>query len=259
MRDIPLTVLRGGINRLRTKGGARSDSLYDLHNGYLTTEGTARNRPGTLRHALLPQTTRGLCSLGGQLHVFSHQVEVVPDGYVNHVLVHPDTVPENIRTLHKIHFAKPFLGFLYVAAEFDDGAVYHFWLQSDGMWQPNTVYQIGDVIEPSTPNGLAYRAVRLSAANPAWAARTPRAIGDKIEPTVPNGFYYEVVDVIGDNPASGDTEPTWPTQEGAQITEDTEGVPSGTASPAPGPGTTPTSGVVNRYGFFDIDLSRVQL
>lgn len=248
IREENLTVLRGGINRLRVKGGARKDSLYDLLNGYLTTEGTAKSRPGTLRIAELPSTTKGLCAFQDSLHVFSHQEETLPDPFVNHILFHPENTPELVHEISVIHFSQPFLGFLYVVAEFDDEQIFHFWLQLDGEWQANTIYRVGDVIEPTTPNGLAYRATRIGAANPLWAPRVPRAVGDRVEPTVANGFYFEVVDTIGANPASGDVEPIWPTEEGAQVSEDTEGVISGDAQAAEDPSNTPSSGVIERYG-----------
>jgi hypothetical protein len=44
MRDIPLTAIKGGINRTRTKGGARADTLYDLLNVYVTEDGTVQAR-----------------------------------------------------------------------------------------------------------------------------------------------------------------------------------------------------------------------
>jgi hypothetical protein len=44
MRPVPVTTLRGGINRLRTKGGARADELYDLLNGYVDQAGGISNR-----------------------------------------------------------------------------------------------------------------------------------------------------------------------------------------------------------------------
>lgn len=253
MRDAPLTVLKGGINRNRTKGNARADHLYDLVNAYLTSEGTAKSRPGTIRDAELPSTTKGLCAFQSLLHVFSHQSESVPDGYVNHILEHPDNTPELTHTLTKIHFAKPFLGFLYVAAEFDDGQVFHFWLQSDGAWEANKTYQIGDVTEPTTANGLTYRATRMGGANPLWSARSPRQIGDRVEPTAANGFYYEIVAVVGANPASGDVEPNWPTEEGAQISEDTEGVAGGSSAVPTNPGSRPSSGITDRYGDGQLD------
>ena len=244
-----LTVLRGGINRLRTKGSARNDSLYDLVNGHLTADGTAKARPGTLRDARLPSTTKGLCAFEGALHVFSHQGEDLPDGYVNHVLAHPGNTAEVTHTLSKIHFSKPFLGFLYVVAEFDDGQIFHFWLQSDGTWQASTIYQIGDVTSPTTSNGFTYRATRLGAANPLWSPRQPRQVGDRVEPTTANGFYFEVVEVVGANPASGDTEPNWPTEEGAFVSEDTEGVIGGSVDVPSLPSyDLPSSGVVDRYG-----------
>lgn len=248
IREENLTVLRGGINRLRVKGNARKDSLYDLLNGYLTTEGTAASRPGTLRSAELPSTTKGLCAFRDALHVFSHQAEVLPAPYVNHILFHPDNTPETVFTVSTIHFAQPFLGFLYVVAEFDDGQIFHFWLQNDGEWEANKIYRVGDVIEPTVPNGLTYRATRIGAPYPLWAPQVPRTVGERVEPTVANGFYFEVVDVIGDNPASGTVEPNWPTEEGAQVSEDTEGVLSGDAQAAEDAQNQPSSGVTERYG-----------
>lgn len=249
VRDIPLTVLKGGINRLRVKGKARADSLYDLHNGHLTTDGTAQSRPGTVRVASLPDTTRGLCAFRNLLHVFSHQTETVPDGFVNNILFHPENTPELVHTIVTIHFAQPFLGFLYVAAEFDDGQIFHFWVQSDGEWTANTIYHMGDVFEPTTPNGLRYRATRLGPPNPVWAPRVPRTVGDRVEPTEASGFYFEVVDTVGANPASGDVEPTWPTEEGGLVMEDTEGVLSGNPSVPPVDSfDVPSSGVIDRYG-----------
>jgi hypothetical protein len=248
MRDIPLTTIKGGINRTRTKGGARADSLYDLLNAYVTEDGTIVSRPGTFRVANLPSTTRGLVNFDGTLNVFSHQTELVPGGYTCHVLSHPDSTPELTYTLDTIHFAAPFLGFLYVVAEFSNADVYHFWLQSNGSWTADTIYRAGDIVEPTQPQGIAFRATRNGSAFPSWAARVPRTVGDNIEPTVYNDFYYTVVDTIGANPASGDTEPEFPEVEGAQITEDTEGVPAGSATTTQPGANTPTSGVSDRYG-----------
>lgn len=222
-----LTAIGGGIARGRIKGVARRDTLYDLLNGYVTSEGTVACRPGTTRVAQLPAGTKGLTAHEGVLHVFAHEIpeDEIPDGFVLHVIAHPNAVPDDSDfELAKIHFAEPFMGFLYVAAEFGNGDVYHFWLQSLGAWEASRVYRAGDIVEPTTPNGIAYRAVRMGAAYPAWAASVPRAENDRIEPTEYNGYYFQVIDTIGASPASGIVEPTWPTTEGAQISEDTEGV-----------------------------------
>lgn len=223
MRAVPLTVLKGGINRQRTKGGARADTLYDLVNGHLTDAGTARARPGTVRVAQLDTSTKGLVSFNGELHTFSHQTVSVPPGYVLHVLSHPDgSDSEAVVALSQIHFAAPFLGHLYVVAEFEDGAVYHYWVVSSGTWEADTVYDAGEVVTPTTLNGFGYRAVRLNAPYPSWTPRTLREVNDIIEPTEYNGFYYTAVEVGGSAPASGLTEPVWPTEDGARVTEESD-------------------------------------
>ena len=55
-----INALTAGINRLRTKGGASNDGLYDLLNGYVTLAGTIVSRPGTVEDATLPAGTVGL-------------------------------------------------------------------------------------------------------------------------------------------------------------------------------------------------------
>jgi hypothetical protein len=246
-RSIALTTVKGGINRQRVKGAALSDSLYDLLNGYVTKARTVVNRPGTFRSQVVSATTKGLASFDGTLHVFSNVVQSVPAGYTLHVLQHPS---DQTQTIAVIHFAAPFLGFLYVAAEFSGGDVYHFWLQVKGSWAASTQYDLNDVVQPTTPNGLLYKAVRVGAPAPAWASGASRALNDVIEPTEYNGFKYTVVDVIGTNPASGTVEPTWPTIEGAQIAEEVDGDPVSAEAPATGGDgpSTPSSDVIDRYG-----------
>lgn len=249
MRPIPLTVLKGGINRLRTKGGARADTLYDLVNGRLTDAGTVKCRPGTIRTATLNSLTRGLCAFNDTFHVFCHIIVDVPAGFTLKVIVHPDATAAAPIALSRIHFAAPFLGFLYVVAEFEDGNVYHYWLSSSGTWAASTMYRNGDIVEPTTPNGLAYQAIRISSPFPSWAPNVIRADGDIVEPTVYNDFYYTVVATLGDNPHSGTTEPTWPTTSGSQVTEDSNGLldSSVTVTQPEVDNTVPTS-VSDRYG-----------
>src|SRR5712671_1814175 len=88
MRPVPLTVLRGGINRLKVKGAARADMLYDLTNAFITNAGTIGPREGTDRDAALDATTVGLMAMKGQKHVFSNALQTVPGGYVCDVLAH---------------------------------------------------------------------------------------------------------------------------------------------------------------------------
>lgn len=243
MRTVPLGPLSQGISRLRTKGGANPEGLYDLVNAHLTAAGTVVNRPGTRRTATLPSTTRGLCAFQGKLHTFSTTVQTLGDPFVNHVIGHPEDATQS---LARIHFAAPFMGFLYVVAEYANGDIYHYWLQATD-WAANTVYLIGNVVAPSVENGLSYKAKRLEAARPLWTASTARALNDEVEPTTANGYYYRVVDVGGGSPTSGSTEPTWPTNEGEQVTESIEETIAATVETATDSDTSVSEETEDRY------------
>lgn len=170
-----LSVINGGIQRLRTKGGANPKSLYDLVNGYVTADKRIQSRPGTMRVASLPTGTVGLTAFDGGLHVFSHDfVDDIPEGFELHVLRHPaindadgDPIP-----LVRIHFAEPFLGFLYVVAEFtvdedsDLESIYHYWIQTGDAWTATTWYPLGSIVSPTEPNGFAYQSTRLGSPYP---------------------------------------------------------------------------------------------
>lgn len=245
MRQFALTTAKGGINRLRDKGGASKDSLYDLLNGYVTQTNSIKPRPGTRRAYSLPAGTKGMCAFHERLHVFSSDTVTSSDPMVViDVLRHPDQTIAS--SLVEIHFAAPFLGFLYVVAEWSDGEVFHYWLQENGGWQADHVYLDGEVIQPTVPNGYAYQATRLNPAAAKWKALEPRTVGDIVEPTTGNGYQYEVIDTIGDNPASGTTEPAWIAEDGAIVYEDVTGGSSTTTPPAGG--TTVPPSVEDRYG-----------
>lgn len=420
---IALTAISGGINRLRTKGGADKNSLFDLLNGYVTQAGTAKVREGTNRNANIATysgagMTKGLLAYQSKFHVFSHQVVGVPPGYELHVINHPaavDTVvtpvPVNTRTgtfaaatkigtaagfgavsattqngfaieavitpdpggavgfalpvsvggftiasffqatgtsvndpnqvyliftgafnlvgatmtynvggvpqvfaldiLHQttqlglgsgytvfklgtatpdghsgggwnvpftfglptistvvvpikeIHFAAPYLGGIYVAASFvitnptilaQFGDTYHFWIQSSAggdnsnAWQASTDYSIGDVVIPTTANGLTYIASRRYPPNPLWQASTLEAVNNIVEPTTPNNFQYTATAVLGANPSTGTTEPTWPTADGAVVKENSSLANDQTITRVQPATNTPTSAPPSRYG-----------
>jgi hypothetical protein len=226
-RPVVLNTLKGGINRLRVKGGASQQVLYDLLNGYVTADNSIESRPGTENHATLPTGTKGLCAFDGGFVVFaSSDPGAMPSGYTCEILTHP-TAPGT--ALLDIHFAGPMLGYLYVVAEFADEETFHYWLQRRDDWAALTAYNLGDVVEPTTPNGYAYRATRLNPAGVLWAPNVPRAMGDRIEPTTANGFVYEVTAVAGASPKSGATEPDWPAEDGATVIEDTDITPTAPA------------------------------
>ena len=247
MRPVSLTTAKGGINRQKVRAGARADSLYDLVNAYPSESGEVRPRPGTTLDATLPEGTVGLTGFRNLKWVYAKESVVVPAGYALEILRHP-TLPE--LDISVIHFAEPFLGYLYVVAEFDNGDIFHYWLQPLSAWQANTVYLEGTLVSPTAANGYAYKATRIGDPNPLWQANVPRQIGDRVEPTVPNGYYYEVVEVFGANPSSGPNEPVWPAEDGATIDENVDGSPA-TAPPATTPPVTAPvvpPGVIDRYG-----------
>lgn len=259
-RQVPLTVVKGGIDRLRPKGGARQDALYDLVNGYVTAEQTVVARPGTTRLADLAvsaEGTHGLVAFDDAYHVFAHSFVDLVDypGFVLDILLHPlDPAAE----LVTIHFAQPFLGALYVVAEFDDGQIYHYWLQEADAWQANHEYSANVFVVPTVPNGYVYIGTRLSQPYPVWTPGAPRTEGNGssiepsiIEPTVYNEYYFTAIATQGDNPSSGTVEPVWPTATGATIVENSDGFPSsssGSATPATPPSAnTPQSTTTDRY------------
>lgn len=243
-----LTAKKGGINRQQIVGSPPENTLYDLLNGYLYNGQRYVSRPGSVAVYSLPAgDTKGHCIFNGQHVVFATTPQTVPSGVLCEVIVHPTSAGE---TLSVIHFAGPFLGYLFVVAEFGNGDVFYYWLQRQDTWQADTVYRLGDLVEPSTPNGYAYQALRLNDPNPLWAANAQRQIGNTVEPTVADGYYYTVVDTDGANPRSGATEPTWNAADGAYTFEDADYVtpPSTTTPTGPTvPGNTPGGNIGDRY------------
>ena len=221
-RIVPLSTANAGMTRLRVKGNAAPATLYDLLNGYITLAGAIRPRPGTQTDITLPADTKGMAAHNCRIYVFKHEPDVTsnPDKYIVATIRHP-TDPA-IKLL-QIHFAAAFMGWLYVAAEFEDGNTWHYWLEELDAWSANTDYKIGDRVFPTTENGYAYKATRPGSPNVAWAPSVARAVSDVIEPTIYNGFKYTVIATTGANPASGLIEPDWPEESGAQIIEYAQG------------------------------------
>ncbi len=254
MRVQPLSTANAGMTRLRSKGGASPETLYDLLNGYITLAGTIRPRPGTQTDITLPTDTKGLVSHKCKNYVFSHTPQVTsdPTKYIVATIRHPSDASIKLR---EIHFAAPFMGFLYVVAEFEDDNIWHYWLEELDAWSATTDYKIGDRIFPTTENGFAYKAGRLSYASEAWAASVSRAVDDVVEPTTYNGYEYKVVAVTGSNPSSGLVEPTWPTESAAQVIEYAHGeasniVESTVLDPDPDSGEVPEDYQNLAGGFF---------
>jgi hypothetical protein len=247
MRPVPLTAQKDGINRLLMKGGARADSLIDLLNGYVNAERKIVVRPGTRRIATVTDTV-GLVAFQGSYYVFATTLVTVPSGFVLSILLHP-TNPDAVLT--KIHYATPFLGALYVVAQFNDGGIYHYWLQEGTPWTADTEIAANEFRTPTVENGYVYRAVRFGDPYQAWAPSVPRAVADIIEPTTYNEYYYTVIAAEGDNPRSAIVEPIWPTNTGETIVEnadDTEPAENTSVNPPSPPSPNqPQASTTDRY------------
>ncbi len=217
MRATYLSAVKAGITRLRDKGGASEDALFDLVNGYVTAARTIKMRQAAHIAMSLPPGTIGLTSFKGAFVAYADEVVPPGPGYSVVVLKHPSN---GSATLQEIHYALPYLGFLYVAAQFSDGSTYHYWLEEGDPWAAGTTYLPDALVSPTVANGLAYRLVETGGGHPAWEAYATRAVGNIVLPTTGNGFQYTVTSVSGANARSGDTEPTWPATAGGTVNED---------------------------------------
>lgn len=234
--------------------------------------GLAGTQSQTLLNTISWTDSNGLHTLNGADAVFDNttypgfsywfwQMSTSPNlngNFVFSISAYQSTLFIDKIPLKEIHFAAPFMGFLYVVAEFTNdggsglGTVFHYWLQTSGTWKAATVYKVGQIVSPTVSNGFNYQAVRVSAPNPVWVASTQHVLNDIIEPTVPNGFFYTETAVAGANPQTGLTEPVWPASEGSTISEDAELLNTGvvtTPAPQPSP-TSPGAGSVapGKYG-----------
>ena len=226
MNILPLMSLRGGINRLRVKGGADKSSLYDLVNGYVTIDGSIASRQGSAKSYDLPAGTKGLCAFQGSLYVFAASVVGgMPSGVKLCVLPHPT---DGTRTIRYIHFAAPFMGRLYVVVEFDNGDVFHYWKPTLDVWQPLHMYNVNAIVSPTTDNGYVYK-VSTPVTAQAWQAKHTYQVGDVVVPATQTGWKYTCIEVDGPAPMSGAAEPVWPVADGSLVFEDSFG------GNAPGP------------------------
>lgn len=220
MKSITLSAQKQGMQRIREKGSPDPASLYDLRNGYVAIDGSIKQRPGTELAFTLPAGTLGMCSHDGDLVVFSTSPKACPAGVRCEVLTHPFFPSQG---LTYIWYAAPFLGYPYVVAEFENGDIFHYWLQASNAWEASTAYREGQIIVPSTPNGLGYKAHRVLPKYPTWVPGMEVVLGTKVEPTTANGYYYEATE----------------TSEAAGV-----GTPGGSPNPNPVP-TDPGDGGSN--------------
>lgn len=134
--------------------------------------------------ATLESGTQGLRAAGGKLNTFysAGSVTHADSRFVANKIANPSIVTD----VKKIHYADVFNGYLYVAAQYNNGDIKHHYLDN--------------------PASLS-----------AWAATTALTAGVLRRPLTSNGFRYEVT-TAG---TTGATEPTWPTTVGATVTDGT--------------------------------------
>ena len=200
---LTLTTSQAGMTRLRDKGGASEKALYELTNGYVAASGSPTQRPGTtwkfnwadpfLSKGGNAGKMKGLSFFNGVFYRFSASaLQSGNSTYQIITLVHPTS---SAATLQKVHFVQPFMGYLYVVAQFSattdypNGYIGHYWLQNPAAWKGNKVYMPGDLVQPTTPNGFYYKAV-AQINPPAWTPLLQHNLADVIQPTVANGYYY---------------------------------------------------------------------
>jgi hypothetical protein len=247
MRSVVLSTQKGGISRLREKGGASPETLMMLRNAYVTTAKTIKQRPGFPVEFNLTPGTVGLASFDGMFYTFASTFVAHADPRVETIVLKHPTIPA--LAIVKVHFSQPFLGRFYVSAEFSNGDIRHYWVTNAPDWQADTVYGYQQQVVPTTPNGFVYVVANVDGTQ-AWAPGEAITVGQIRQPRTYNGFKFEAVAIVGTPPVmTSDVEPIWPTTEGAQIVEYTYGGTTPPTTPPP-PTTTYPPDVGDEYGPF---------
>lgn len=181
MPTITFDQFDGGLDRRKGPSAAGANQLRELTNAYVTRGKEVRRRPGKSLHLNLQNGSVGLFGLLGKLATFSGNLDVdhLSSLVENYQLPHPTN---SARTLSRVWVADVFRGYIYASAEYDDGSVYHHYLDDPGAWVASTNYAIGNIVRP----------------------------------TVPNGYRYEAT---ADTGSAGGSEPAWPTTVGATVVD----------------------------------------
>jgi hypothetical protein len=160
----------------------------------------------------------GLAANNGTFNIFSsaYSTAALPANYVLNVLSNPNNTTSSPVT---IFYAKPFMGFPYVVAQFSDSSIHHYWLQNNGTWTSTTDYTSASIVLPPVVNGLAYQGVREFPSQPNWAPDTLITSATYVEPNTPTGFAYQAIAVTGSPVHTGLIEPVWPTVAGGIVQE----------------------------------------
>ena len=119
---------RGGLDTRRMNVTATPGTLVTLENAHITRGGEIEKRPAFVELADLPSNTIGLAASGGQIYVFGDaapsSINFAPGtpSNINYVrLQHPSG--EALTDVLSVDF---YNGQVYVAAQFSDGRIYHY-------------------------------------------------------------------------------------------------------------------------------------
>jgi len=194
MAQIVFDRFSSGLDRRKSRDTAGADSLYELRNAQVSAGHELVKRACAGIIATLMSSSVALRAALGKLNVFSSDMAATVGNplFAMNYLPHPT---DSARILARVHSMEAFRGYLYVAAEYDDGSKFHHYLDAGST--------------SSTPRF----------ASPAWAASTAYATASPhfVTPTTPNGFRYECTT----GGTSDSSEPTWPTTVGATVVDGT--------------------------------------
>lgn len=117
---------RAGMDTRRMPVLSVPGSLLELVNGHINRGGEVEKRLAFVPQITLPAGTLGLAAVGGTLYTFGSVASVTfpagaPANLVYQQLTHPTGA-----TMAKVLQVSAFAGKPYVIAQFDDGAIYHF-------------------------------------------------------------------------------------------------------------------------------------
>lgn len=169
-----------GLDRRKGASVADANRLRELKNAYVTQGRAIRKRPALKRIATLEAGTKGLVAAFGKLNTF----------YNGTVVTHADPLFQALRAAHdttpaegiaKIHYGGVFLGYLYLAVEYNDGSTQHSYLDDPGVWVTLTAYSSGNFRRPVTANGYRYECTTpgtSGAGEPAWPTTPGATVAD---------------------------------------------------------------------------------
>lgn len=169
-----------GIDLRKASAVSGANRLRVCKNAYVTTGWSIRKRPGLTKDAALEAGTVGLVSGGGKLNTFYNRAA----GLITHAnslfQANPLDHPNNPAVLPAVILGGfTFLGYLYLAAKFDNSDVYHYYLDAEATWQATTAYGLNARVQPSVPNGYFYEcttAGNSGAGEPVW----PIGVGNNV-------------------------------------------------------------------------------